>query len=917
MTKVALLGFPPGIKQYASRIAATLNESFPETVNVFGTIRSATQFVVAKDPATNKLVGNGNHIYIFAGHVPEEIEMAQNKLASRAGLQIHILSDFEEGRTDDEIRHWLSHGVWPVVQPEPTEIELLDDLFGDSPVESTSSVSNIASIQTTYAIQSERPNLIGVRPPNVSGSISYEPETDELANSAQADDDIPLPGQFPDPVQQTSSESAHSAIPVGQATPIQQVQPDPVQHIDVSVEQTFPASIQYVMPPELISQQPQIENDFDAQTPAQYVHQPVKQIPIQQELRNSYQDDATSLVTEEDTPLPALAPVTDQPVQNLHETIPVQQNVPVPENQSLRALEVIDAPGQGLNLDHALNTESGATSVTEEGNNKPVAIPFVPQQDLPVVESFQAPKMQDSFIQEPVQQYIEPQPIQAQQQYEPTTAPPPVQQGFFGVPIQQNVPVYDERNPYRENRYDSEAYRRQQYDLQQAQQENQENPVVQHQASPQQQYIEQQSEYVNPDYSNSYQEHDYPQQQYVEQSNTSQYKYSQQELSEENLAPLSVTPDQVRQASPGLVNSTFIPAPEIPVAYPDRPESPVRQDSELITKTAIEYLQPAEQKVQTILEEQLHTFAQTPAATDLLPGVVNGRVIYVTGSHGGAGKTTVSYMLANVISRALAQEQGNTEEVFFIEGDYRNSKLAERLGTKSGNDSGRMAAFLQQLNSNQGAAIPNLDRIRANVIQECVIKLPSGLNVVTAPYDSTKRDTRFIQMAIQQIVQYAKDNGAYVFIDADTLSSDDILDRKLVTMADKVVMVTDAGHISDLQRAANTLIKPTAQGGLGVPISRVNVFLNRTGHQTFKEITESGKLNPLSVNGFIPSISEWDTKWVGDQERGANFANAVAKFAIFMNSLIPTPALKKWESHRIVAQKRSGFSFFKKKPKVA
>lgn len=919
MAKVALLGFPQGIESNASRIASVLKSSFPETLDIFTDIRSASAFVISKDPSSGKLTGHSNHIFIFDGHDVAQIEMAQTRLPV-TGVSIHILTDFEDGRDEADIRIWLATGTFPL-PPEPmipSEQDLLDDLFGDGP-SIPDSVSPTAAAAAFPPVGFQN-HVNQVRPPNVSGPVSYEPEADELANSAQADDDIPLPGSY-------APEST---------TPDRSVFSDPNTYVP---ESTNTERGQFAAPA-------YDRSEFSS---------PVEDAPLPSQFSQ------VGIASDEDAPLPTRASFM-APTQDLYEARhPVQPNVPAPvvADSAPHALEVT-APEQGLVFDQIIesgNMES-ASSVQGSFPAPPTTstAPLAPVEVIPVLAPVQEAPAPLAPVQEiPVIQYAAPEPVQ----YDTPVMTPDGEVGMgdlrvgdkvFGsdgnvapvVPSPELVPLLFPNAPsasapapnffaqqpaqqtqgddvYRQHRYDSAPYRETNSDPQSPSHPHFAQTVaepVEFIAPVEPVYVPEPERppYVQGQYDNSRSSY-VPGGQYNEPYVAPDNGFGRATFSDE-IAGLDIAPEDVRQASPGVVKASFIPAPERAVEMPVQRQRVIVEE-EPVALTAVEYLEPVAQQSQGILEEELSKFAQTPANNALLPGQGGGEIIYVTGSHGGAGKTTVSYMLANVLSRALAQEEGDSKEVWLIEADYRNSKLAERLTVDSGNDSGYMANFLMDLSKRQSNTIPNLPAIRAGVIEKTVIKLPSGLNVVTCPYDSTKRDTRFIQIAIQQIVEYAANRGAYVFIDADTLSSDDVLDRKLATIANKIIMVSDAGHISDVQRAANTMVKPVAQGGIGVPISKINVFLNKTGAQRFQEVVAKGDLNPLSVNGFIPSIEEWDTTWVGDQERGPNFVNAVAKFAVFLNTVVSIPALKKWESHKLITAKQgSGFKLFRRKPKV-
>jgi len=942
MTKIALVGYTStGIVD----AVATASGLTPESdVRAFADIRTAAAFVVTKVDGT--LTGNGSSVYIPASHP----DVPLTGSLERIGVVKHLTVEFEDGRSAADVQHWLDTGEWPVQVSAPetggaTDADLAD-LFGDvgiavvepqaaEPVPVAEPVAPVAPVQSApqadyatpdqggyavpetpvyapapgapvsvprgrhsvqspasaptpeaeYAVPGAEYALPGqpLTPapeaprPTLAQGLSYTPEPDEVANSASNDADIPLPGQYDlsapaAPVAAQGDPAAQYAVP---ATP-------------ASAQPAWgaPAADEYALPPVAApgDEYAAPTNQHPAPTPTV---QPDVPAP-------GYPDHALDAAPERELPTYDAPPAYTAP----QEPVAAPQTV----DQAGYALPPV-APAQGQYAAPQEPVYPPSQYATGQQPAVPAPAPAQPAYDAPAAPAPAAPAQQGFFAAPgvPAQpEYAAPaadqQPWQPQSQlddgYAPQTevsngytrdagsgyapqsdlggyAPGAAQPDLGGAPAFPGAGGYTPAPGYE----------------QQAPAQEPQPGFAQYLQEPQQQYDP--TVYQVPDTAQ-------PQQQQIGVPAPDQYSPE---------AVVSIY--DVEQASPDLVKDSIIRKPERPVTYEEQLPAPAVAQ-------------------QTRFAEELNQFqGQAAFVDDTKKG--HGRVFYVTGSHGGAGKTTCGYMLSNVVSRSLSASNNpddQKQEVWLIEADYRNSKLAHRLNANSDNNAGYFAAFLKDLEETQRTGIKDLDKIKARIIEDCVITMNSGLKVVTCPYDTTGRDTRFIQMALQQIVDYARKRGAFVFVDADTLSNDDPLDRALTRMADKVILVSDAGHIGDIQRAANTLTASRAQNGMGVSIDKISVFLNKTGQETYNQVVNEGTLNPLAVQGYIPVIPAWNTAWVGDMESGESFVNAVARFAIFMTEVFPIDALSRWRvSHSKSATASKGGSswlskFLKRKPKT-
>lgn len=290
---------------------------------------------------------------------------------------------------------------------------------------------------------------------------------------------------------------------------------------------------------------------------------------------------------------------------------------------------------------------------------------------------------------------------------------------------------------------------------------------------------------------------------------------------------------------------------------------------------------------------------------------------YVTGSHGGAGKTTSTWMMANTVAAALKKDP--TRPVFLIEADYENSKLAQRLNMPPERNSGKLAEFFRTVSADRSTVVKqrfNMFELTEKIIQESIYVNDRGVNIIACPYDLTKRDGRFLRMAIQRSVEYAERQGGYVFIDADTLSNDDILDRTLAAKSTHVIVVSfgDQDHVEDTQRAIHTLVTPNMKSvshnqsanGMGVPKDRIKVFFNKTGADRYADLQQV--MLPYLVDGHLPTVQGLNEGgWIGNLN-GGDFPNVVTSYAAFVNRISPMEELRPYQMRKPVkSTPRGGF----------
>lgn len=282
----------------------------------------------------------------------------------------------------------------------------------------------------------------------------------------------------------------------------------------------------------------------------------------------------------------------------------------------------------------------------------------------------------------------------------------------------------------------------------------------------------------------------------------------------------------------------------------------------------------------------------------------SGSIYYSTSSHGGAGNTTLAWVMANTAAMVLSKKgQIQDKPVWLIESDYRNPKLQERLHTQ-----GHLGRVAQEINSVPRSQV-NVQFLSDAVYRNVTVQPDTGLKVIPCPYDINRQNTEDISFAIVTAVKLAAAEGGYVFIDAGQLTSDgfDSLDAKLAQeMSHHVVVVSDAGHISDMQRTCRLLT------GRGVrnrkPHEAIHVFLNQATTNQVRSVGD--EMAPYTVDGSFPYIEEISPAhapvgkaWVGYSSEQTITA-MVQRAGLFMNEMGSYEIGSEF-SHRMPVQKPS------------
>lgn len=309
-------------------------------------------------------------------------------------------------------------------------------------------------------------------------------------------------------------------------------------------------------------------------------------------------------------------------------------------------------------------------------------------------------------------------------------------------------------------------------------------------------------------------------------------------------------------------------------------------------------------------EEFLVAAATTNFLADETTPQGEGEFWYISGSQGGAGKTTFAWLAARTFAHCF-RAAGIDKKVFLLETDFGNPKLHQRLKLNRGNDSGTFAAHLESVNRVLNSSPPAArQRAEEKAFWESVYTDPStGLNYIAAPYDITARNADSIRLAIEKMASYILGSGGLLIADTHTLvaAEDNELDRHLAPRATRIVVVTDApklvltgpeagtyrgGHLQDAMRTVKSLKTPIAAKGFGVHEKTISLIFNRTEESEYLASVERGDAAPYQVAGYVPRSEILENDWVGAMGAGPESTRIITLAAGILNTISPRPELE-------------------------
>lgn len=233
-----------------------------------------------------------------------------------------------------------------------------------------------------------------------------------------------------------------------------------------------------------------------------------------------------------------------------------------------------------------------------------------------------------------------------------------------------------------------------------------------------------------------------------------------------------------------------------------------------------------------LLQESVDRVARTISVVPTAPPAPGerpqrGRVITVSSTKGGAGKSVVATNLAVVLAK---KAEG---PVVLLDADLQFGDVAVLL---------RLTAAHTVVD-----AVSSMSRLDAQLLQSLLVRHePSGLFVLPAPIEPSFAE-RVSGQDITRIVELLQTFCAYVVVDTPAQFNDVVLG--LIEMSDDVVMVAgmDIPNIKNIKLGLQTLRL------LSVPESKLRLLLNRANSKVKLDVGEVERTLGLKAESQIPS----------------------------------------------------------------
>ena len=263
------------------------------------------------------------------------------------------------------------------------------------------------------------------------------------------------------------------------------------------------------------------------------------------------------------------------------------------------------------------------------------------------------------------------------------------------------------------------------------------------------------------------------------------------------------------------------------------------------------------------LERVARTLTGFPAPTPPMETPsMQGRVIAVTSTKGGSGKSVVATNLATVLA------QQTPGPVVLVDGDLQFGDVAVMM---------RLGA-----SHTLAEAVNAADRLDSQYLQSLLVRHdPSGLLVLMAPLEPSYAEL-VSSKDIVRIIDVLRSFCAYVVIDTQAGLNDVTL--AVIEHSDDTLMIasTDVPNIKDTKVGLQTLHR------LGVEASKLTLVLNRANSKVNLNVSEvehtlgmkadyqipSNLVVPLSVNKGVPVVID-----APKSEVAAAFARLGKRFA--------------------------------------
>ncbi len=209
------------------------------------------------------------------------------------------------------------------------------------------------------------------------------------------------------------------------------------------------------------------------------------------------------------------------------------------------------------------------------------------------------------------------------------------------------------------------------------------------------------------------------------------------------------------------------------------------------------------------------------------PAPERGRVITVSSTKGGSGKSVVATNLACLLAKRSARP------VVIVDADLQSGDVAVLLRLASGH------TIVD--------AVSSMDRLDAQLLQSLLTRHEaSGLYVLSAPLEPSFAE-RVTGDDVLRIIEVLRSFCAYVIVDTPAQFNDVVL--ALIEHSDDVVLVAgmDIPNIKNVKLGLQTLRM------LQVPESKLHLLLNRANSKVRLEVSEVERTLGLPAKALIPS----------------------------------------------------------------
>ena len=216
-----------------------------------------------------------------------------------------------------------------------------------------------------------------------------------------------------------------------------------------------------------------------------------------------------------------------------------------------------------------------------------------------------------------------------------------------------------------------------------------------------------------------------------------------------------------------------------------------------------------------------------PERGNAFPAEVNGKVITVFSTKGGAGKSVISTNLA------IALAQRSNEPVCLVDADLQFGDVAVML---------KLTPHHTIVD-----AVGSLDRLDAALLESLLVTHePSGLKVLPAPLEPAFADQVGAGEMVA-IVEALRTFCSYVVVDTPAYFNDVVLG--LVEVSDNVVLVAgmDIPNIKNVKIGLQTLRL------LNTPMEKLLLVLNRSNSKVKLDISEVERTLQVKADCLVPS----------------------------------------------------------------